>query len=122
MLRILFSFAFLLPGAGQASGPDQFGQFGIFCRFDELPDLTAHYSPGPTGQTGAMTIGGRGPAVMTIGQGSGRAETATIDGYTFIFWPQSNNLDIERGGRQVAQARGQCQQISFGANQPLRLD
>lgn len=129
-MRALTLLAFaLLPGTSFASigakdTPDEFDQFALHCEFEGLPDVQVYYSSQGHRRTGAMVVGGRGPAIMSLGQGSEPAETAAIDGYEFIFWPRGPYMDVGRieTGESVAGASGGCVQISFGSPEPISLD
>jgi type VI secretion system protein VasI len=77
------------------------------CSFSTLPDIVLHYPDQGTGEP-TMRVDGRPPATMTVGSGTGRIESARVDGYEFRFAPGNSVLDIEKGGTMIASEEGNC--------------
>lgn len=78
----------------------------LACSFETLPDIVTHY-PEDGGEP-TMQVGGRPSAPMTVGSGSNRFESATVDGYRFRFSPANSVVDVEREGKKIASEQGKC--------------
>jgi len=79
----------------------------VACTFPTLPPVVMRYDP-----VARMEVGGRPAAEMTVGQGTGRFESAEVDGYLFRFAPANSTVDVERDGTKLVSETGQC--ISIG--------
>lgn len=122
-MKIYLALAISLSTGMAAAEPDRFNQIAIHCKFSEIPPVVFSYAH--TGQelTGAMTVGGRGPVVMTLGSGTLRFEGGRIDGYRFRWTPQNSWMDVEKDGELIMSGQGDCQQVAFGStNSRLKLD
>ena len=121
-MRFLVFAAALLAPSYLSAQPDRFGQISIYCTFDNLPSVIFSYSKLGAETVGAMTVGGRGPVVMTLGSGSMRFEGGRIDGYKFRWSPQNSWMDVELDGNLIRGEQGDCKQVAFGTKaKPLTI-
>ena len=122
MKRIALIAALAATSAG-AQGPDEFSQFALRCEFPDIPPVVFSYSRRGTDLVGVMTAGGRGPVLMSLGSGSARFESATVDGLRFRWSPQNAWMDVERDGELVRSSQGSCQPVAFGSTgDPLNIN
>ncbi|MGD9919054.1 MAG: type VI secretion system-associated protein TagO [Paenirhodobacter sp.] len=95
----------------------------LACHFDGLPQVVMRYPDG-VGEKPTMSVDGRPPVEMTVGNGTMRFESAVVDGYNFRFSPAAMNMDVEKGAESLVNgAPGSCITIGGPVNEvPLALE
>ena len=93
----------------------------LACLFDTIPQVVLTYPTDPAAAA-TMQVGSRPAAEMVVGQGTGRLETALVDGYRFQFAPANLSMDVQKDGATVVAETGRCVTIGGPANDtPLTL-
>lgn len=94
----------------------------LACTFETIPAVVMTY-PEDRAAPATMQVAARPPVEMTVGQGSGRMESADLDGYHFRFAPANLTMDVEKDGQRLVSEAGRCATIGGPLNEtPLTLD
>ncbi|MBU2983516.1 type VI secretion protein [Lentibacter algarum] len=111
----LLAVALLLPSLARASDVQ------LACTFENLPSFVIYYDSS-TSSEHRISVNDRPFVRLTAGSGSNRFESASVDGYSFVFSPKNSFLTVHHDNTLIGTEAGQCVTLGGPRNEtPLQL-
>ena len=93
----------------------------LTCTFETLPSFVIFYDSDVKPEH-TISVKNRPPAPLISGSGFNRLESASVDGYSFVFAPRTSSLTVHKGEDLIGTETGSCVTIGGPANEtPLGL-